>query len=584
MTALATGDQEEAQGVAGSATRSSTTSTATGSDPRTTSGARRCTARSRPDLLLTGHWGARSVDDSFLDLVTESSDALVSQHAELLPDDLSVGPDTVLARIEPYRSRLAVGAEQVLTVHVRNPYPAARLARVRLVLPVGWPSVRHEQQVDLAPRAGATLSFRVRAGRPGPRQRLAADVSIGELRLGQHAEALVDVGTAPAPGPASRGRVATVRSAQVTRAAAGVRATSRRPTIRDVAEAAGVSQSTTSRALRNQGYVAADVRDRVQRVASRLGYVPNALARHLRQRVSHSIGVLVSDLRNSFYADLAAGASRAARRAGYTVMLIDDRLLAAEEAEASEAFASMRVAGVVLTPLSARVSEYLLQQQIPVVEVDRQFAVESCDAVVVDNRVAAAKLTEHLIDLGHRRIALLVDETYWTTGRERVRGYEQALAGAGIAPDPTLMVSSGWDVEGAREVTVGLLGGRSAPTAIFAANNVLAEGVWRAATDLGLRLPEQLSIVSFDEAPWMTMVSPMVTTVRQDGVALGEAAVVRLLKRIQTPSAPISTLVFRAEVTVRGSSGPVVPPDPVPAPAAGRRTSVLLGSRGEDRR
>ena len=98
-----------------------------------------------------------------------------------------------------------MGAEQVLTVHVRNPYPAARRARVRLVLPVGWPSVRHEQQVDLAPRAGATLSFRVRAGRPGPRQRLAADVSIGELRLGQHAEALVDVGTAPAPGTRQQG-------------------------------------------------------------------------------------------------------------------------------------------------------------------------------------------------------------------------------------------------------------------------------------------------------------------------------------------------------------------------------------------
>lgn len=338
--------------------------------------------------------------------------------------------------------------------------------------------------------------------------------------------------------------------------ASGVRTTGRRPTIRDVAKAAGVSQSTSSRALRDQGYVAADVRARVRQAASELGYVPDGLARSLRQQVSHSIGVLVSDLRNPFYADLAAGASQAARRAGYTVMLIDDRLLTEEEAEAGEAFASMRVAGVVLTPLSAHVSQYLLQQRIPVVEVDRQFAADTCDAVVVDNRVAAAKLTEHLIDLGHQRIAVLVDETSSTTGRERVRGYEQALQAAGIAPDPALKVMSG-DVEGARSVTVGLLEGTAAPTAIFAADNVLAEGVWRAATDLGLRLPEALSIVSFDEAPWMTMVSPSVTTVRQDGVALGNAAVVRLLERIEDPSAPISTTVFRAELAVRGSSAGV---------------------------
>jgi LacI family transcriptional regulator len=387
--------------------------------------------------------------------------------------------------------------------------------------------------------------------------------------------------------------MAAVRSSPRTRGPGDAGAGARRPTIRDVAKAAGVSQSTTSRALRNQGYVAAEVRERVQRAATKLGYVPDVLARHLRQQVSHSIGVLVSDLRNSFYADLAAGASRAARRAGYTVMLIDDRLLAEEEAEASEAFASMRVAGVVLTPLSAGVSHYLQQRQIPVVEVDRQFAADSCDAVVVDNRVAAAALTEHLIDLGHRRIALLVDEAYWTTGRERVRGYEQALLAHGIAPDPALMVSSGWDVAGAREVTLGLLEGEAPPTAIFAANNVLAEGVWRAAGDLGLRLPEELSIVSFDEAPWMSMVTPGLTTVRQDGVALGEAAVVRLLERIEAPSAPISTLVFRAEVTVRGSSAPLTgghPSHPADPPRArdrahigSRQPAELLNATGKDR-
>ena len=330
----------------------------------------------------------------------------------------------------------------------------------------------------------------------------------------------------------------------------------RRPTIRDVADLAQVSQSTTSRALRNQGYVAAEVKDRVLRAATKLGYVPDEMARHLRQQVSRSIGVLVSDLRNSFYADLAAGATRAAKRAGYTVMLMDDRLQSQDEVDASEAFASMRVAGVVVTPLSATVTDFLVRQHIPAVEVDRQFAPESCDAVVVDNRVAAGKLTRHLVDLGHRRIALVVDETRWTTGRERLRGYEAALTEAGIAVDPTLQVATGWDVASARRAVAELLARPEPPTALFAANHLVAEGAWRAAAELGLAIPHDLSIVSFDEMPWMTMVSPSLTTVRQDGMALGEAAVLRLLERIQAPSAPIATLVLRAEVMVRGSSGP----------------------------
>lgn len=329
--------------------------------------------------------------------------------------------------------------------------------------------------------------------------------------------------------------------------------TNGRPTIKDVARVAGVSPSTTSRALRGQGYVAAEVKARIQQAAAELGYVPDVMAQHLRQRVSHSIGVLVSDLRNTFYADLAAGASRAAKQAGYTMMLVDDRLLLEEELAGSEAFASMRVAGVVVTPLSAQVSQYLHRHQIPVVEVDRQFAPDLSDAVVVDNRSAAQRVTDHLIGLGHRRIALLVDETDWTTGRDRAQGYRVALAEAGLAPDDSLVVSAGWDVEAAQAAAVSLLQRMDRPTAVFAANNVLAEGAWRAAAELGLGIPDQLSLVSFDEAPWMSMVTPGITTVRQDAVRLGEAAVQRLLERIAEPEATPSTVVVPVEIAVRGS-------------------------------
>lgn len=330
----------------------------------------------------------------------------------------------------------------------------------------------------------------------------------------------------------------------------------RRPTISDVAEAAGVSRSTASRAMSGQGYVAPAVRLRVRQAAESVGYVPHAMARHLRQQVSRSIGLLVSDLRNTFYADLAAGASEQARARGYTVVLADDRGTTEHEAEAAEAFVAQRVAGVIVTPVSAGISGYLTRQRVPVVEVDRRFAEGSCDAVVIDNREAARRVTEELVGRGHHRIALLIDETYWTTGRDRQAGYVDALAAAGIPVDPALVVPAGWNVEEARSAAARLLRGRNRPTAVFAANNVLAEGAWRAAVDLGLPVPAQLSLVSFDDAPWMSMVDPGVTAVVQDAVALGEAAVTRLLGRIADPLAPPETVVLPTDVASRGSIGP----------------------------
>ena len=330
----------------------------------------------------------------------------------------------------------------------------------------------------------------------------------------------------------------------------------RRATLRDVAEAAGVSRSTASRALSTQGYVAPTVRSRVQQVARSIGYVPDATAQHLKRQVSQSIGVLVSDLRNTFYADLAAGTGQRARQRGYHMMLIDDRGVSADGVGVAETFVSLRLAGVIATPVSAGVGEDLRRQHLPLVEVDRQFAAGLCDAVVVDNVHQADAVTSELLELGHRRIALLVDQTDWTTGRDRRAGYAAALARAGLLLDPALVVPSGWDVEAARAAAVALLAGPQPPTALFAVNNVLAEGVWRAARALGLRIPDDLSLVSFDDAPWMSMVEPGVTAVAQDVVTIGATAVDLLLQRLALPSAPISTVVVPARVVHRGSLAP----------------------------
>jgi DNA-binding LacI/PurR family transcriptional regulator len=345
-------------------------------------------------------------------------------------------------------------------------------------------------------------------------------------------------------------------TSEATDGSAGSAGPARRATIRDVATAAGVSRSTTSRALTGRGYVTPAVRDRVRKVARELGYVPDAMARHLRQQGGHSVGVLVSDLRNDFYASLASGVSQQARKRQYTMMLTDDGGSPEVEAEAAEAFVALRVAGVIVTPLSADVTDYLTRHRIPAVEVDRQFAAGACDAVVVDNAGAARRVTADLLALGHRRIALVIDETHWTTGRDRSAGYEGAFADAGVPLDRSLIVTAGWDVGGAQREGRTLLSLPDRPTAIFAANNVLAEGVWRAAAELGLEIPRDLSLVSFDDVPWMSMVRPGITAVAQDSVAMGEAAIAQLIERIQAPSAPIRTVMLAATLSRRGSTAP----------------------------
>lgn len=317
-----------------------------------------------------------------------------------------------------------------------------------------------------------------------------------------------------------------------------------------------VSRSTASRALTGNGYVAPAVRERVHQAAADLGYVPDATARHLRKRASNSVGVLLSDLRNDFYASLADGVNQQAQANQYTMMLSAGAASPEAESEAAEAFVALRVAGVIVTPVSATISTLLIRHQIPVVEVDRQFAAGTCDAVVANNLGAAQRVTTDLIALGHRRIALVIDETDWTTGRDRLAGYQAGHAEAGLPLDAKLQVTAGWDMQDARREALRLLRLADPPTAIFAANNVLAEGVWRAAADLGMRIPGDLSLVSFDDVPWMSMVEPGITAVAQDVAAMGAIAFRLLLERSANPQAPAQTVMLSPSVERRGSTAP----------------------------
>jgi LacI family transcriptional regulator len=331
-------------------------------------------------------------------------------------------------------------------------------------------------------------------------------------------------------------------------------------TLADLARDAGTSLSTASRALSGRGYVSAAARERLLDAADRLGYVANASARTLKQRTSNVVGVVVSDLGNQFYARLASGVEEALREADYQMFLLSDRSDRAEELAGARAFASMRAAGVIMTPADYDAAPLLARHGIPVIEVDRRLAKLPCDAVLVDNEGGAREATAHLLELGHMRIGLLVADTTFTTDAGRLKGFRAAHAEASVRLDEALVVPIGFHAADAEERIERLLD--AGPTAIFAANNLLAEQAWHVLRRRKLRIPRDVSLVAFDDLPWMSMVDPGITTIAQPTVEMGRRAAELLLRRIEDPGVPPDVVLLQPSLVVRGSAA---------GPAAGAR-------------
>jgi LacI family transcriptional regulator len=326
-------------------------------------------------------------------------------------------------------------------------------------------------------------------------------------------------------------------------------------TLADIAREAGTSASTASRALSGRGYVSEDARQRLREAAERLGYVPNASARALKQRTSRVVGVAVSDLGNQFYANLAAGIEQTLREAEYQMVLVSDNSDRDQEVACARAFLAMRAAGVIMTPADGAAAALLARHGLPVVEIDRRLASVACDAVVIDNERGAQDATEHLLGLGHRRIALLVADTDWTSDAGRLHGYVAAHELAGLPVDERLILPLGFHAPDA-EVRIARLLGAQRPTAIFAANNTLAEHAWQVLRRLGLRLPHDVSLVGFDDVPWMAMVEPGITVVAQPSLEMGRRAAQLLLRRAADPAVKPCVEILQPTLVVRGSTAP----------------------------
>jgi LacI family transcriptional regulator len=328
-------------------------------------------------------------------------------------------------------------------------------------------------------------------------------------------------------------------------------------TIRDVARAAGVGQATVSRVLNNSGYVKPETRERVLQAAKELGFVPNQVARSLVRKSTATIGLVIPDITNPFFPAVTRGVEDAASESGYTVFLCNTDNDPAMEAQDVQKLRERMVDGLIFVGATNRhnLVETLIADGVPVVVTDRQLLDLDVDSALVDNTAGARSACRHLVELGHTRIAHVAGHNLTRTGQDRLAGYRLALEEASIPFDDALVAWGDFTLDSGYRAAQVLLGRSPRPTAVFAANDLMALGVLRAALAAGLSVPEDLSVVGFDDIQLAELVQPALTTVRQPAYEMGRIAMCMLRERIAGSACEGGRHhTFQPELVVRGTT------------------------------
>ncbi|MBP1705107.1 MAG: putative LacI-family transcriptional regulator [Chloroflexi bacterium] len=346
------------------------------------------------------------------------------------------------------------------------------------------------------------------------------------------------------------------------------------PTIHDVAAAAGVSRATAARALGGYGPVSDDARARVMSAADRLGYRPNRLARSMITGTTHTLGVVIADIQLAFFAQAVRGISDAARAQEFEVILANTDEDRAKELAAVDVLIDKRVDGLIVAPADSAQTAHLAEAQrrgIPVVLIDRGAPGLRCDVVAVDNQRAARNAVNHLIRLGHRRIAIVTEASTALSAAEigrahlppagqmtsvlRQAGWAAALRGAGLPVTDELIRTARYDRDDARAATAAAIAGADRPTAILTTDETMTLGALEAILEAGLDIPGDISLVGFDDSPWTTVVRPPLTVIAQPVYELGAMAARRLLARVAGDDSPPGPVFLDTSFILRGSTG-----------------------------
>jgi LacI family transcriptional regulator len=328
--------------------------------------------------------------------------------------------------------------------------------------------------------------------------------------------------------------------------------------IKQVAARAGVSVASVSRVLNHSKPVADETRDRVLAAVRDLNYSIDQRARGLRRQKSGTLGLVVSDVGNPFFSRVIRSIEAVTYESGHSLFLCNSDEDPERERFHMQVMEAQRIDGVIVLPVtnSGRALLPLLDHDIPVVCLDRGVDDVDLDTVLVDNVTGAALAVAHLIALGRRRIGIIGGRAS-TPGFERLAGYRQALAAAGIAQDPDLVRHGDFKEEGGCAEALALLNLPEPPTAIFAINHPMTLGALTAIRARGLRVPTDVSVVGFDDTPWAALLDPPLTTIAQPTDELGTAAARLLLERVDRHYAgPARRIVLPPRLVVRASTGP----------------------------
>ncbi len=330
------------------------------------------------------------------------------------------------------------------------------------------------------------------------------------------------------------------------------------PTIRDVAKMAGVSTATVSHILNNSRPVLPKTRQRVLRAIERLNYRPSAIARSLTTNITRSVAVMVADLTNPFFAAIVRGIEDRIEPHGYNLIVCNTDEQAAREARYLEMLLTRRVDGLIIAPTGE--TQPLLGEfahhQIPLVFIDRKPPESYGPVIAVDNFSIGRKATEYLIRLGHQRIAILARKPMLSTVLGRLGGYRQALANHHLPIDDSLICITEHDLDAVAVSARRLLASPNRPSAIIATNQIMTVGVLQAMQEQKLKYPDDISLVCFDDNPWVALFDPPLTAVRQPITQLCDVAIDTLqqaMKRKSEKVSPTPDLFLQAELIERAS-------------------------------
>lgn len=328
--------------------------------------------------------------------------------------------------------------------------------------------------------------------------------------------------------------------------------------LKDVAQRANVSISTVSRVINHPHMVNDETRLRVERALRKLDYQPNRVARRLQSKSGPSqiIGLIIPDIENPFYSSIVRGVESIAYAQNYAVILCDSSENPEHESLYLKTLRGESVDGIILPPMPGE--KHLpfdpVEASLPVVYFDRHWS-DQVDAVVTDNRQSARAAVEHLIQLGHRRIGTICGPLSLSSTSDRLDGYRDALTAHGLSIDDDYIRSCSLDPAMARQIAEELFDLPSPPTALLTGNNQMSLGTLKAVRRRGMRVPDDIALVGFDDPAWAEIIDPPLTAIRQPRYEMGRRAAEMLFKRIEEPDRPPAVITLQSSLVVRASCG-----------------------------